>query len=93
MLKTFQIFLTGELAQQSRSLTALPEDLGLSPMVHWNSARRLYNSMVTSITPVPGNLMPSSGLPGYQTCTQYIGVLEHAHIHKIIIMFQILEHL
>ena len=46
----------GEMAPRLKELVALPEDLSWSPSTH-------VRQLTTTITPVPGNLMPSSDLP------------------------------
>lgn len=56
----------GQMANCLRALSALPEDQGSHPITHATSHR---------LTPVPGDLTPSSGLLGYQVhwwCTDKI---------------------
>ena len=65
----------GEIAQQFRAPTALTEDLGSIPSTHM-----VAHNLLPSKSPVPGYLIPSSGLYGHQgymyTCRQ------NTHTHK-----------
>lgn len=53
----------GEKAQQLRTLSALSDDLGSIPSIHW--------WLTTVYTPVPRNLTPSFGLQGHQAYMWY----------------------
>ena len=44
-------------------VTALAEDLGL--------VSSISHKLTTTVTPIPGELMPFSGLPGHQAHTWY----------------------
>ena len=64
------------MAQQLRTLAALPEDLVLIPSTTW---------WLTTVTLVPGDLTSSSGLCGQQECTQYADIhvgKTHKYIQK-----------
>lgn len=65
-----------EMSVQLRMLAALPEDKDSISSSNGNSQ--------LSLTPVPGNLILSSGLSGQQPCTWYtsIRVEKNTHTHK-----------
>lgn len=68
--------------QQLRALIALPEDPRSPSSTHMPAQ--------PSVTPVPGNLLPSSGFSEYQSCTWNTYIEEqNTYTHKIkaIILF------
>lgn len=56
----------GEMTQRLRTLAALEEDQGLIPRTTW--------WLILSIIPVPGDLMPFSGIYKYKVCMWCINI-------------------
>ena len=61
----------GEMAQWLTALAAHPEDPGLTPSTHTHTHTHTHGGSHPPVTPVPGDLMPSSDLLRYQPCTEY----------------------
>ena len=61
----------GETAQQLGAMAALPEDLRLTPSTHMVA----HNCL----TPVPGDLIPSSDLIGQKTCPNIHTYMQGKH--------------
>lgn len=65
----------GELGQGLRALASLSEDLGFG-------SQHPHGGSQLSVTPVPGDLMASSDLHGYQTHVWYIDIHASQHSSK-----------